>query len=285
MLLSHLKIQFIDLLKDEYPATEIESFFHLLTEEYLGMRRIDVALNAGYEVSEENKLQFEKALERLKDHEPVQYIIGETEFYGMKFKVNRNVLIPRPETEELVDWILKDHKEPKSGLKILDVGTGSGCIAISMAKEIANCKITALDISPKALELARINAEENEVDIEFQEVDILQKEKLNDLYDIIVSNPPYVREIEKQEMHKNVLNHEPVQALYVEDTNALVFYEKIAALAKDSLRENGVLYFEINQYLANETKSMLENLGFEAELKKDIFENYRMLKAKRKKHV
>lgn len=285
MLLSHLKIQFIDLLKDEYPATEIESFFHLLTEEYLGMRRIDVALNAGYEVSEENKLQFEKALERLKDHEPVQYIIGKTEFYGMKFKVNRNVLIPRPETEELVDWIVNDHKEPKSALKILDVGTGSGCIAISMAKEIANCKVAALDISPKALDLARINAEENEVDIEFQEVDILQKEKLNDLYDIIVSNPPYVREIEKQEMHKNVLNHEPVQALYVEDSNALVFYEKIAALAKDSLRENGVLYFEINQYLANETKSMLENLGFEAELKKDIFENYRMLKAKRKKHV
>ncbi len=282
MLLSHLKMQFIDQLKDEFPTTEIESFFHLLTEKYLGMRRIDVALNTGYEVSEEDELLFEKALKRLKDHEPVQYIIGETEFYGMKFKVNRNVLIPRPETEELVDWVLKDHEDGKPGLKILDIGTGSGCIAISLAKEIADCKAMAFDISSKALEMAKINAEENEVDVEFQEVDILQKEKLDDFYDIIVSNPPYVRELEKKEMHKNVLNHEPTQALYVEDSNALVFYEKIAALAKDSLRENGVLYFEINQYLAEETKKMLENFGFEAELKKDIFENYRMLKAKRK---
>lgn len=282
MLLSHLKIQFIDHLKDEYPATEIESFFHMLTEEFLGMRRIDVALKPGYEISEEQKSIFEKAILRLKDHEPIQYIIGSTWFHGLEFKVDKNVLIPRPETEELVDWIISDFKDSGNELKILDIGTGSGCIPVCLAKELENSKVTSYDISEKALKLAKENADLNKVNVNFKKVDILDTDALQEHFDIIVSNPPYVRELEKKEMQKNVLNYEPDQALYVEDENALVFYEKITTLASGSLNSGGALYFEINQYLSEETKSLVEKSGFEAELKKDIFENYRMLKAIKK---
>lgn len=282
MLLSHLKIQFIEQLKDEYPATEIESFFHMLTEEFLGLRRIDVALEPEYEVSEEQKSIFEKAILRLKDHEPIQYIIGCTWFHGLEFKVDKNVLIPRSETEELVDWIISDFKGSGNELKILDIGTGSGCIPVCLAKELENSKVTSYDISEKALKLAKENADLNKVNVSFKKVDILDTDALEEHFDIIVSNPPYVRELEKKEMQKNVLNYEPGQALYVEDENALVFYEKITALASQSLKSGGVLYFEINQYLSEETRSLVEKSGFEAELKKDIFENYRMLKAIKK---
>lgn len=282
MLISRLKVQFLEGLKDEFPVTEIESFFHILTEYYLDLRRIDVALNPDLEISEEQHYKFERALLRLKDHEPVQYIVGKTEFYGLQFQVNKNVLIPRPETEELVDWIISDFKYKEQQLRILDIGTGSGCIPVCLAKELKNSIVSSFDISKEAIKLAKINAEQNHVDVDFQEVNILDTENLNNTYDIIVSNPPYVRELEKKDMHKNVLNFEPETALYVEDEDPLIFYRKITELASNALTDTGCLYFEINQYLAEETKSLVEIFGFEADLKKDIFGNYRMLKATKK---
>lgn len=281
MLLSQLKLQFVHQLRTEYPATEIESFFYLLTKEYLGKTRLEMALEPGFEISEEQRARFEHALLRLKDHEPVQYIIGNEEFYALNFTVNKNVLIPRPETEELVAWIVNDFKERETMFKVLDIGTGSGCIAISLAKELKKASVTAYDISVKALEVARLNAGSNHVKVDFQQRDILQFQHLSEKFDLIVSNPPYVRATEKEHMHKNVLNHEPETALYVNDGAALIFYEKIAALAAESLTPSGVLYFEINQYLAEETLKVVEAQGFKGLLKKDIYGNFRMLKAVR----
>ena len=284
MLLSQLKIKFLDTLKDQYPAQEVNSFFNLLTEAYLGMNRLDFALKPGKEISLEEKDKFESAIHRLSLHEPIQYIIGETEFFGLKFKVNKNVLIPRPETEELVQWLLDDVGESKnsSNLKILDIGTGSGCIAISLAKNLPNAEVFALDISEKALKTARENAGLNKVNVNFIQADILNLEALTGKFDVIVSNPPYVREMEKVEMHLNVLDNEPELALYVKDTDPLIFYRKITKLAQAGLQKNGNLYFEINQYLANETEEILKNSGFKTELKKDIFGNYRMLRGIKK---
>ena len=281
MQLSQLKIHFENSLKDEFPSTEIGSFFNILSEEYLGMRRVDVALNPNREVLTHEELKFEKAIERLKTHEPIPYITGKTEFYGRDFQVSKNVLIPRPETEELVEWIISDHQNA-GRLKILDIGTGTGCIPISLQKELQNPEVYSFDISTEALNLARKNSELNQAKVIFKEVNILETESLTEQFDIIVSNPPYVRELEKTEMHRNVLDHEPKLALYVSDDDALIFYRKITELAQEALNNAGKLYFEINQYLAEETKQLVEQYGFEARLKKDIFGNYRMLKAVKK---
>jgi len=282
LLLSQLKIKFLNLLKDEYPAQEASSFFNLLIESYLGMNRLDFALKPGKELSLEEKEKFEIAIYRLSQHEPIQYIIGETEFFGLKFKVNKDVLIPRPETEELVQWILDDlgESKPPPNLKILDIGTGSGCIAISLAKYLPKAEIFALDISENALKTARENAGLNEVNVNFIQADILNLEALTEKFDVIVSNPPYVREMEKVEMHRNVLENEPYLALFVKDTDPLIFYGIIAKLAQAGLHKNGNLYFEINQYLANETEEILKNSDFETGLKQDIFGNYRMLRGR-----
>jgi len=282
-LLSQLKIKFLNLLKDEYPVQEVSSFFNLLMESYLGMNRLEFALKPGKEFSLEEKAKFESAIYRLSLHEPIQYIIGETEFFGLKFKVNKNVLIPRPETEELVQWILDDLGKSKNtpNLKILDIGTGSGCIAISLAKNLPNAEIFALDISENALKTAKENAGLNKVNVNFIKTDILNLEALTEKFDVIVSNPPYVREMEKVEMHRNVLENEPELALYVKDTDPLIFYGIITKLAQAGLQENGNLYFEINQYLANETEEILKNTDFKTELKKDIFGNYRMLRGRK----
>lgn len=244
------------------------------------MTRLEVALAPELLLENEKVNSFESALQRLKQHEPIQYITGETEFFGLKFLVNKNVLIPRPETEELVEWIIKDFGKNEN-LKILDIGTGSGCIAISLAKNLG-AEVTAFDISEEALETAKQNAEINQAKVSFRKVDILELEKLEEGYDIIVSNPPYVREQEKEQMQKNVLDHEPETALYVKNDDALIFYKKITELAQISLNTGGALFFEINQYLSEETNNLVENFAFEAELKKDIFGNYRMLKAVRK---
>jgi release factor glutamine methyltransferase len=245
---------------------------------------LDFALRPEKELSSIEIEKFESAIHRLSLHEPIQYIIGETEFLGLKFKVDEHVLIPRPETEELVQWLLDDIRESKnpSNLKILDIGTGSGCIAISLAKNLPNAEIFALDISEKALKTAKENAGLNKVKVNFIQADILNLEALAGKFDIIVSNPPYVREMEKTEMHRNVLENEPDLALYVKDTDPLIFYKKITKLAEESLIKEGNLYFEINQYLANETEEILKNFGFKTGLKKDIFGNYRMLRGRKK---
>jgi release factor glutamine methyltransferase len=210
----------------------------------------------------------------------------------LRFEVNENTLIPRPETEELVEFILKETSNfqlPASSLNILDIGTGSGCIPISLKANLPQANVSAIDVSQKALEVAKRNAELNKVEINFIEANILEVEDLSQLpspiiyhpssYNIIVSNPPYVRNLEKQEIKKNVLDYEPHLALFVEDMDALLFYRKIAQLALKNLTTNGLLFFEINQYLGKETVELLENLGFKnIELKKDIYGNNRMIK-------
>ena len=281
MTIKDFRKHFFDSLSGEFPAEEIGSFFNILTQEFLGLSRLQVALNSEKILQKEEQQELEGALKRLQHHEPVQYITGNTEFFGMKFLVNKNVLIPRPETEELVQWILDDHQDKNSPLKILDVGTGSGCIAVALAKNLPQAQVSAMDVSEGALEVAKSNAELNQVKIEFLKENVLDLQRLNDQYDIVVSNPPYVRELEKKEMHKNVLEHEPELALYVKDEDPLLFYRKISALAEKGLAEGGKLYFEINQYFGNETEELLQEKNFRTTLKKDIFGVHRMLKGEK----
>lgn len=279
MLVSQIKLNFFDRLKEEYPSGEVQSFFNLLTEAYLEMSRLDLALDHGRVLSGSEEKKFEDALLRLRRHEPIQYIIGETEFFGLKFKVDKNVLIPRPETEELVQWILEDLKNSETeGLSILDIGTGSGCIAISLAGKLPNARVSAMDVSEGALGIARSNAKMNAVEVDFILQDILNTTELPEKYDLIVSNPPYVRELEKKEMHRNVLENEPEMALYVKDLEPLIFYQKITKLAETGLKQGGSLYFEINQYLGKETAGVLSRCGFKSLSQKDIFGNDRMLR-------
>ena len=269
-------------LKNLFPNNEIDNFFYLLTETYLKLKRVDIALNPNREINNEIEKKFFSALAKLKKEIPIQYIIGETEFYGLPFYVDKNVLIPRPETEELVLWIIKeiqDKRKEKKDLNILDIGTGSGCIAIALAKNLTNVKMWALDVSEKAIGIAKKNAKLNHVNVQFLDKDILNLKKLPVKFDVIVSNPPYVRELEKKEIKNNVLQNEPHLALFVKDNNPLLFYDKIADLAKENLNPNGKLYFEINQYLGKETVSLLKQKGFKnIELKKDIFDKDRMIK-------
>lgn len=280
MLLKNYRNQFKEELAAIFDEKEIESFFYILLEAFHQMKRVDLALNPNFELDVIQLLQWETVLSQLKEHKPIQYILGETEFFGLSFYVNENTLIPRPETEELVDWIIKQSKgeSQKANIKILDIGTGSGCIAISLAKNIPTAHVSALDVSEKALTTAKKNAERNNVQVEFLHQSILETEDLLEQFDIIVSNPPYVRNLEKEEINKNVLAYEPHLALFVEDHDALLFYRKIAELAQKNLSENGQLYFEINQYLGKEMIELLEKMNFKnIELRKDIYGNDRML--------
>jgi release factor glutamine methyltransferase len=285
MTLLELRSKFLIDLKEFYPKTEILSFYFLLIEYHFGLKKVDISLSPEKELTaRESELIF-SALHRLKKEEPIQYIIGETAFYGLTFKVDQNVLIPRPETEELVDWIIKNSNE-NQGLRILDIGTGSGCIAISLAKQLPDAEVYALDISKKALQVALYNAKLNKVSIQFIEQDILKtnvtlKGADNLQFDIIVSNPPYVRASEKAAIKKNVLDFEPHSALFVDDTNPILFYEAIVMFAKKKLRKEGRLFFEINQYLSNEITQMLNKYGFtKIEPRKDLYGNDRMIKAR-----
>ena len=275
---------FINSLEGLYPIEELKSFFYLLAGKYLNLSRINIALQLNNELTHEEQSSFYKAVDRLRNHEPIQYILGETEFFGMPITVNKQVLIPRPETEELVSWIIED--VDKNEATILDIGTGSGCIAISLAKKLNNAVVSAIDISTRAIEVAKKNTLINNVNIEFSRVDVLNFEADLDLhhkweskFDIIVSNPPYVRMQEKKLMKLNVIDHEPDIALFVEDDDPLLFYRKISQLSKQYLRHNGTLYLEINEYLGLEMEKMLNKAGFKhVILKKDMFGKNRMIK-------
>ncbi len=280
MTLKEYRNHFKSKLKNIYPEEEIGSFFYLLSEKYLLLPRFEVTFQMDLKLSIDDISKFDEALNQLEKEVPIQYILGETEFYGLPFKVNSSVLIPRPETEELVEWIIKDCVEIKQPITILDIGTGSGCIAISLANKIPYSKIDALDISAKAIEIAKENAKLNQVPITFSEQDILALNKLDKTYDIFVSNPPYVTISEKQKMQANVLNYEPHKALFVPDENALLFYKSIAEIALKSLKRNGNLYFEINEAFGPEIVGILNELGYEnVTLKKDLFGKDRMVKA------
>lgn len=279
MKIKDYRSEFIRTLTPIYDAQEAESFFYMILEEYHQMKRVDLALQPEAVFSEMETENWNATVEKLKQFIPIQYILGKAHFYGLEFEVNENVLIPRPETEELVEWILSNNQINKpTNPRILDIGTGSGCIAISLAKNLPNAQVSAIDVSEKALETAKRNAENNEVQVNFMLKDILQTEDLEQQFDIIVSNPPYVRNLEKEEIRQNVLDHEPHLALFVDDHDALIFYRKIADLALKNLSENGELYFEINQYLGKEMMDLLEQKGFRhMELKKDIYGNNRMV--------
>jgi release factor glutamine methyltransferase len=265
-----------------YPGTESAAFLDMIFEEYFSLGRVKRLLNPGYRLTESEMLKVHFAVKQLKKHEPIQYILGRANFFGLDFIVNQHVLIPRPETEELVQWIIDDVGLEKANQSILDIGTGSGCIAIALKKALPSAKISAIDISGEALGVARQNSVNNDTEVHFMQEDIF---KLDDFgqdnnFDIIASNPPYVRESEKKEMAKNVLAYEPEQALYVNDSNPLVYYRRIADLAFESLNPNGKLFLEINQYLGHETVELLKMSGFtDVELRKDLNDKHRMIRA------
>ncbi len=281
MKIKQYRTQFIKELSPFYDAYEAESFFYLILEDKHKLRQIDLALNHELNFSENDFVVWNSLLSELKKEVPIQYLLGKTSFYGLDFEVNENVLIPRPETEELVEWIVNENAKADKikKIRILDIGTGSGCIAISLAKNLPNAEVFGVDVSKKAIETAKRNAINNNVDVTFVFLDILETDVLTCNFDIIVSNPPYVRNLEKEEIKKNVLEYEPHLALFVEDNDALIFYRKIAALAKTSLLENGKLFFEINQYLGTEMIDLLKKMNYKnVELRKDIYDNDRMMK-------
>lgn len=275
-----------------YAKEEVDSFFYILIDSLYKVSRMTLVLEPTFSVDDFEPIM--DALHLLKKEKPIQYILGETEFYGLPFKVNAHTLIPRPETEELVAWVISESTCQNSELKILDIGTGSGCIAISLAKQLPHAKVYALDVSVEALKIAKQNAELNNVGVEFIETDILKTEserpKIATIcddqlvleshkFDIIVSNPPYVRELEKHFMKSNVLNNEPHLALFVKDEDPLLFYKAITEFAVNKLSKNGMLFFEINEFLGNDMIQLLEQHHFSSiELKRDIFQKNRMIK-------
>lgn len=269
-------------LKDIYPSGEIGSFTRLIMDRVCGIQPHKFLFCKDKELSDTEKSRIREIVERLKKSEPIQYILGISDFYGLEFIVSPGVLIPRPETEELVELIIQDFENQSP--KILDIGAGSGCIAITLGKYLKSAEVFAVDISGEALATARKNARKNGVPVTFIQTDILSLDKsvmdIPFLFDIIVSNPPYVKESEKSTMEKNVLNYEPHQALFVSDNDPLLFYRCIARFGKIKLKKAGHLYFEINAQCGQETKEMLETEGYRnIELIRDISGNDRIIKA------
>ena len=259
-----------------YDLSEREGLLRIILEETLGMSAITAMMHNDDEIPHEKTLELKAVCEQLARNIPIQYIYQKASFLSLDLYVDERVLIPRQETEELVDWILTTYAREEN-LRILDIGTGSGAIAIALKKHLAHAKVTAMDISEGALQVARTNAKRNKAVIELIQQDILQVGDLAAYFDIIVSNPPYVREQEKQEIHPNVLEHEPALALFVPDDNPLLFYDKIATIATHNLAPQGRLFFEINQYLGDPMCQMLQQKGFYTELKKDLNGNDRMI--------
>lgn len=261
-----------------YPETEISAFARLLLSHICKLPYSTIMTEQDLKLNSTQKSELDAAISRLKNYEPIQYILEETEFFGLPFYVNKNVLIPRPETEELLELIINENLQ--EGLSVLDIGTGSGCIAISLARYLRKADISAWEISPLALEVAILNSKKNNVNINFKKTDVLGEYPSDKRFDIIVSNPPYILEKEKQDMDTNVLDYEPHTALFVPDDKSLIFYERIADIALQILKPNGKLYFEINRAKGQETIDMLKKKGFlNIELHKDLSGNDRMVRA------
>jgi len=274
MTLQDFKLKMISELSSIYEMDELNSIFNLLAEDYLKIPRSKILLADEIDLNESNQNLFSSALERLKTHMPIQYVLGKTTFMNLEFKVNSSVLIPRPETEELVRLMLK---EDLDGKEVLDIGTGSGCIAISLTKNLHNAKVSALDISKDALEVALENAELNNVNIEFIHADIFEYQS-DKKYDVIVSNPPYVLESEKMLMKQNVLNYEPEIALFVDDINALKYYESIIKFSLNNLNSQGQIFFETNENYKDELNKLAQNYEYNIiEFKLDINDKNRFL--------
>ncbi len=281
MTLKQYKDLFLATLVPVVDAGEAERFFYITLEELAGWRRMDYLMHPEAKITATDELRWKAVLNSLQQQQPIQYIFGKAHFYGLEFKVNEDTLIPRPETEELVEWIIHENNK-RPAFNALDIGTGSGCIPITLAKHITQAAVSSIDVSANALAIAKENAQANEVSVNFILTDILQASTLPQQYEVIVSNPPYVRNLEKAEIKPNVLQYEPHLALFVEDSDPLIFYRKIAHLALDYLTPGGKLYFEINQYLGAETVTLLEEIGFtNVILRKDLFGNDRMISCSR----
>ena len=262
-----------------YEDREVESFVCIILQNICNIGYQEIVLKKVIEVVPEDRKRIRVVVEKLKTSEPIQYIFGEAEFYDLKFNVNNSVLIPRPETEELVDWIINTVSDKKCS--ILEIGAGSGCISITLKHLLPDSRVSAIDISEDALSVAIENASQNNTKVDFKQMDILKwDEYIWDKYDVIVSNPPYVRESEKARMNANVLDYEPHGALFVSDQDPLLFYKKIADFAISNLNKNGLLFFEINEAFGPEIKNMLAGKGFvDIILRKDLSGKDRMIKA------
>jgi len=273
-----LEKEYIQSLSHFYDNDEAKAIFNLAASSVLKVAKSQLVIDKEKEILAKDSNKLSKILTDLKTGKPVQQVLGETIFYGLPFKVTSNVLIPRPETEELVDWVINHVKDKKESL--LDIGTGSGCIPIVLKKHLPHLDVSSIDISSEALKVAAENAQLNKININLIEADIL-KYSTDKMYDVIVSNPPYIRELEKAEMHENVLIHEPHTALFVSDENPLIFYKAIADFALSNLNPNGYLFFEINEYLWEETLQILIDKRFKnIELKKDMQGKDRMIMAR-----
>lgn len=278
MTLKDLEHYFCTAIAPVYGAEEAAQLFYITADYVAGLSRVQVLINKDMEISDGQYHDYENILAELKLGRPVQHILSQSWFYGLKFKVNGSVLIPRPETEELVSWIISSVRESKvPAADLLDIGTGSGCIAVALKKELAHLSVSAMDISEQALAVATENAAFHQTAINFIHADILSWQS-EARYDLMVSNPPYIKEDERAAMDSHVLDHEPHTALFVTDANPLIFYNRIADLALTHLRPNGKLFFEINEYLGNETVDMLSGKGFTSiELRKDMQGKNRMI--------
>ena len=268
-------------LKTIYDEPEAENISDWVLEHLTGAKKTDRVIHKEKLISAEQALQLNHYLSRLLQHEPVQYVLNEAWFCGLKFYVDKNVLIPRPETEELVEWIISDCKFPIDTLSILDIGTGSGCIPIALKKRLGKADVWSCDISPEALKVANRNAMTLGIQVKFIELNFLDKKQRDKLssFDIVVSNPPYIPVKDKETMRQNVLAHEPASALFVPDNDALIFYKAIAEFGKDHLAKNGIIYTEINESLGEATATMFESNGYKTVIKKDMQGKDRMIKA------
>ncbi len=265
---------YLQVLENLYASSEAKSFLYHLIDHFFKLTRLDIAKNPDARLNESELLKIHFAVKDLLNNKPIQHIIGNTNFCGFQFKVNSNVLIPRPETEELVELIVGDFLNINQEISILDIGTGSGCIAISLKKKMSVSVIYAVDVSKEALNMASENAKINEAEVVFSQLDILNNIDTKTLqkFDAIVSNPPYIRISEKQLMHKNVLDYDPEKALFVSDDDPLIFYRRIAELGLNHLNENGRLYFEINEAFGSEVIELLKKYQY---LDIEIFKDFR----------
>jgi len=283
MTIAEIESIYTDQLPPMYDRDEAKNIAHLAIQQTCDLSKTYVMLHRGHDLTLNQETALIRILDELRFGKPLQYVLGEAHFYGMRFKVNSSVLIPRPETEELVFWVLESFKDESKqrSLNIIDLGTGTGCIPIAVKKNLPGAEVCACDISQEALDVAIQNAVLNQTEVHFFQADMLKDtfSLLPLTFNCIVSNPPYITEREKEAMHVNVLDHEPHTALFVPDKEPLLFYDKIADFASKHLAEKGLLFLEINESLGHQTKAMLEYKGFEAEVKTDLQGKDRMIKA------
>ena len=289
MTIEQAYFQFTEKLKTIYEDREAENISDWVFENETGSKKWERRENKNIQLKENVEKKIENDLQQLLIHKPVQYVLNEAWFYKMKFFVDENVLIPRPETEELIEWIINDFKKEKGSkpTNILDIGTGSGCIPIALKKELPCLNITTIDVSKKALSVAKKNAENLKAKIDFLIIDFLNENdwKPLQIYDTIVSNPPYIPIAEKEILSKNVTGFEPGIALFVENRDPFIFYKKIAEFSEKHLKETGKIYVEVHEEYAKDVKAIFESSGYETEIKKDIYRKERMLKIKKNQKI